>query len=287
MTYELVLGDRTYSSWSLRGWLLFARFNLPVSTKMVRMYTPEFQNTLDEYAPARLVPAAHINGATVYETLAIAETLNELHPEAAMWPADPAARGMARSITSEMHAGFSHLRTDCVMNLRRHYPDFAPSEAVLADIKRIEVLWRAARDATPQATEGPWLFGDYSIADVFFAPVATRIATYNLPVGPAAQAYVNTHLSAPHFRRWRAMGLAQNYVQPGYDLDLPSGDWPGPKPVTARAVDHGPSINDLCPYSNKPVTHFMELDSTIYGFCNAFCRDKTVADPDAWEFRDY
>lgn len=285
MTYELVLGDRTYSSWSLRGWLLFAQFNIPVRTKMVRMYTPEFQQTLDDFAPARLVPAARINGATVYETMAIAETLNELHPEAAMWPIAPAARAMARSIASEMHAGFTALRTDCVMNLRRHYPDFAPSEAVLADVARLEVLWKAARSVAIE--EGPWLFGTYTIADVFFAPAATRIATYNLPVGKAAQAYVNTHLSDPQFRRWRAMGLAQNFIQPGYDLDLGEGDWPGPKPKPAVAVDFGPSVNDLCPYSNKPVTHFMELDGIVFGFCNAFCRDKTVADAEVWDFAPY
>ncbi len=285
MTYELVLGDRTYSSWSLRGWLLFAHFDIPVTTQTVRMYTPEFQQALTDFAPAKLVPAARINGATVYETLAIAETLNELHPEAAMWPTEPAARGMARSIASEMHAGFSALRTDCVMNLRRHYPDFSPSDAVQADVARIEVLWQAARSVAP--IEGPWLFGEYSVADVFFAPVATRIATYNLAIEPKARAYVDQHLSDPHFRRWRAMGLAENYIQPGYDLDLPTGDWPGPRRLAARIVDHGPSVNELCPYSTKPVTHFMELDGIVYGFCNAFCRDKTVADAAAWEFRPH
>ncbi len=281
MTYELAIGDRSYSSWSLRGWLLFEKFGLPVSLRSARMYTEEFRIMLAAFPPARLVPAARLDGAVVYDTLALAETLNERHPEAAMWPSDPAARAMARSISAEMHSGFTALRNDCTMNLRRRYPGFRPSDAVLADLARIEALWTHARSMA--ATDGPWLFGDYSIADVFYAPVATRLATYNLPVGTEAAAYVRRHLSDPAFRRWRAMGQAEKFVQPGYDRDLPDAPWPGPAPLPARVVDHGQPENSLCPYSGKPVSHFMELDGRVFGFCNAFCRDKTVADAEVWD----
>lgn len=280
MTYDLAIGDRTYSSWSLRGWLLFSKFNLPVSVTKAQMYSDEFTNLVSQYAPARLVPAARLDGDLVFDTLAIAETLNERHPEAGMWPTNSGARAFARSITAEMHAGFGALRSDCTMNLRHCYPDYSPSDAVQADVKRIELLWELAR--RDYGAGGPWLFGEYSIADVFYAPVATRIATYSLPVGDIAADYVRNHLADETFRQWRARGIAENYVQPGYDLDLSPSTWPGPKRLDAKPVDAGPSENELCPYSNKPVTDFLELDGRIFGFCKPFCRDKTVADAAAW-----
>jgi glutathione S-transferase len=177
-----------------------------------------------------------------------------------------------------MHAGFTALRSHCPMNLRVSYTDCAPPDAVLADVERLAVLWDWAREKTG----GDWLCGAYSAADVFYAPVATRIATYNLPISAAAQVYVDAHLTHPSFRRWRAMGMADGADQPFYRRDWPQRAWLGPAPIAARAVDHGPSVNDACPYSGKPVTHFLETGGRVYGFCNAFCRDKTVADPEAW-----
>lgn len=281
MKYELAIADKTYSSWSLRGWLLFERFNIPFKQHTARMYLPEFHEMLAPFKPARLVPAMKFDGVVVQETIAIAETLAEQNPDKNMWPADPAARAMARSVTAEMHASFGALRTDCTMNLRRHYPDFKPSDAVLADSKRMMDLWAMCRAQFGQ--DGPWLFGKYSIADAFYAPAATRFATYNLPRSDTADAYIAAHLADPAFRRWRAMGLAQNYIQNGYDKDLPEGAWPGPVPLPAHACDAGLSENETCPYSGKPVTDFLELDGRIFGFCNSFCRDKTVADAAAWD----
>ena len=112
--------------------------------------------------------------------------------------------------------------------------------------------------------------------------MAARIAGYGLSVSSAAQAYVAAHLAHPSFRRWRAMGLIDGADQPYYWRDLARKPWPGPTPLPASAADQGPSVNALCPYSGKPVTHFMNLGGRSYGFCNAFCRDKTVADPEAW-----
>ncbi|MBL4751610.1 MAG: glutathione S-transferase [Amylibacter sp.] len=281
MTYELALGDRTYSSWSLRGWLLFEKFNLPVKTRTAPMYSDAFSDMLADFAPARLVPTMKFDGIVVQDTLAMAETLAERHPDAGMWPKDPAARALARNLVAEMHSSFTSLRTDCTMNLRRHYPDFKPSDAVLKDTARIEQLWALAR--TEYGTDGPWLFGGYTIADAFYAPVATRFASYNLPRTKVSEAYIQTHLNDPAFRRWRAMGIAQNYVQPGYDLDLAEGVWPGPAILPAKAVLQGPSENANCPYSGDPVTDYLELDDRIFGFCNPFCRDKTVADAATWD----
>lgn len=227
MTYHLAIGDRTYSSWSMRGWLAFAKFNIPVQVQQARMYSPEFLEMLQDFGGGRLVPALRIEAAApiiVTDTLAIAETLNERHPDKHMWPGDPVARGFARSITAEMHAGFPDIRSDCTMNLRHVYKGFSPSDAVRAELARVDAIWKHARSHWGAA--GPWLFGEYSIADAFYAPLATRIATYQLPVGRVAQAYVETTLSDPAFKEWRAAGLAENYVQPGYDLDLPTRPWP-------------------------------------------------------------
>ena len=172
MNYELAIGDKTYSSWSLRGWLLFSKFDIPVKTRSAFMKSDAFYEMLAGFAPARLVPAMKFDGIIVQDTLAMAETLAEQNPDRDMWPSAPAARAMARSIVAEMHAGFGDLRSDCPMNLRRHYPGFEPSDPVLKDCARIEFLWETTRKEFGAA--GPWLFGEYSIADAFYAPVATR-----------------------------------------------------------------------------------------------------------------
>ena len=279
--YDLVIGDRAYSSWSLRGWLLFDAFGIPVTLHRARLYTDELPTLLRQFPPARTAPTMRTPAGTVVpESLAIAEELASRHPEAGLWPADPEHRAVARALAAEMHAGFGALRSHCPMNLRVSYTDCAPPEAVLADLARLEVIWDWARTTT-RAT-GPWLCGAYSAADVFFAPVATRIASYNLPVSPAAQGYVAAHLAHPSFRRWRAMGLVDGPDQEFYRRDYPRRPWPGPAPLPARAVEGTAAENAACPYSGKPVTHVLDLQGRRFGFCNAFCRDKTAADPEAW-----
>jgi glutathione S-transferase len=281
MTYDLAIGDRAYSSWSLRGWLLFDAFGIPVRCHLARLYTDEVATLLQQFPPARTLPVMRTpDGAVVPESLAIAEELASRQPEAGIWPADPAARAAARALAAEMHAGFAALRNHCAMNLRVSYTDCAPPEAVLADLARLEVIWAWARDQT--GASGPWLCGAYSAADVFFAPVAGRIAGHNLPVGPAAADYVAAHLAHPSFRRWRAMGMVDGPDQQFYRRDWPQRPWPGPAPRLAQAVDAGPAVNALCPYSGESVAHFLETGGRVYGFCNAFCRDKTAADPEAW-----
>jgi glutathione S-transferase len=281
MTYDLAIGDRAYSSWSLRGWLLFDAFGIPVATRTARLYTDELPALLSHYAPARTVPVMLTpEGTVVAESLAIAEELASRHPDAGLWPREPSARAVARALSAEMHAGFTALRNHCPMNLRVSYTDCAPPDAVLSDLARLETVWAWARAET--GATGPWLTGDYSAADVFFAPIATRIATYNLQVGAQAAAYVAAHLAHPSFRRWRAMGMVDGADQDFYRRDYPRRPWPGPVLLAAKAVEHGPSENALCPYGGKPVTHFLETGGRVFGFCNAFCRDKTMADPEAW-----
>ena len=225
MTYDLLIGDRSYSSWSLRGWLLFAAFDLPVRVHLAEMYDDGFHAAVDAFAPgARTVPAAKGPDGIVWsDSLAIAEGLAEAHPEAGHWPEAPAARAMARSLACEMHSGFAALRSDCPMNLRTAWTGFAPSDAVRADLARLETLWTRARTL---AGAGPWLFGPYGAVDAFFAPVAMRIAGYGLAVGGAAQAYVQAHLDHAPLRAWRAEGEARDRTLDVYDMGLPTARVP-------------------------------------------------------------
>ncbi|PIE08013.1 MAG: glutathione S-transferase [Rhodobacterales bacterium] len=281
MTYDLYIGDRSFSSWSLRGWLMFEHFGLPFRSHMLPLYDGNFAEHIRPLAPARLVPVMRTpEGTLVGETMAMAETLAERHPEAGLWPDAPDRRALARWLVAEMHAGFTALRGDCPMQLLRVYEGFAPSDAVMADLARLDTLWSAAR-ATHDGS-APWLFGRYSLADVFFAPVAARITGFDLPVSDAARAYVKAHLADPAFRRWRAEGLTRAYDPEPYALDLPGRPWPEASPCKGRAVATGPSVNTACPYSGKPVTDFLAFEGRIYGFCNPTCRDKTASDPEAW-----
>ena len=281
MSYSLVIADRMYSSWSLRGWLMFEKFGLKPDVRLARMATPEFADTLAEFGATLLVPAMRAGDLVVWDSLAMAETLAERHPDLGFWPEDAAVRGIARSIVAEMHSGFTGLRGACAMNLWQGYGGYHPDDVVRADLDRIEELWACAREA--RTADDPWLFGTYCLADVFYAPVAARIAGYGLPVGKAASAYVAQHLADPAFRRWRAMGIAEGRVMERYKRDLPALPWPGPAPIPAKPAD-GLSINTVCPYSGKPVASdsVAEIAGVRIGFCNPFCRDKTVADPEAW-----
>lgn len=281
MTYTLILGDPAYSSWSLRGWLLFEKFNIPQHTVFVDFDAGSVAEQLTGYFPAKTVPTMLTpEGAVVSESLAIAEELHSRFPDAGIWPKKAQARATARTITSEMHAGFLALREDCPMNLRCAYDNYSPNHGVKTDLRRLEVIWKNARDVS--GSTGPWLCGAYSAADAFFAPIAARIAGYGLAVNDVAAAYVRAHLQDPAFRQWRARGLVQGANLSRYARDYTLADWPGPKPLAAKATQKSDAVNAACPYSGKPVNHFLNLNSRIYGFCNEFCRDKTVADPEAW-----
>lgn len=285
MSYDLIIGNYAYSSWSLRGWLLFDRFGLPCNLRSISFADGPVAEQIPDMAPARTVPALRTpEGAILGDSLSIAEELASRHPDRDLWPTDPRARATARALSAEMHAGFSALRSDCPMNLWQAHRDVTPRAEVLADLRRLEQIWDHAR-ATCRP-DGPWLCGGYSIADAFYAPVAARIAGYGLAVSESAQAYVTAHLHDPAFRRWRAMALAQNVTLERYKTYHSPAEWPGPAPLAARAIDStinsGSAENAACPYSGQAATFLMETEGRVFGFCNRFCRDKTVADPEAW-----
>ncbi|MFO6464745.1 glutathione S-transferase [Jannaschia sp. KMU-145] len=280
MTHQILIGDRAYSSWSLRGWLLFHAFGLPVEEHRTQMYSDDFARDLEAWAPARTVPTVRTpEGGILSDSLAIAEYLAETYPEAGHWPREAKARALARSIAAEMHSGFTALRGACPMNLRVKWEGFEASEAVAADLARLSRLWTLARG---MAGDGPWLFGAYGAVDAFMAPVAMRIAGYGLATDDVMAPYIDAHLNHLPLRRWRAMGEARNRTLHEYDMDLATGRFPMPRPIAAEAVAIGPSVNATCPYSGLPVTDFLKVDGRIWGFCNTFCRDKTIHDPEAW-----
>ncbi|MGC3938510.1 glutathione S-transferase [Roseobacter sp. EG26] len=225
MTYDLYIGDRTFSSWSLRGWLMLEKFDLSFRSHMIGLYSGTMTSDLANLAPARLVPVLKTaDGLVVGETMAMAETLAERHPDKAMWPTDPAQRARARWLCAEMASGFFALRDACPMQLQHVNKGFEASEAVLADLDRIEELWAGARSLSD--AEAGWIFGDYSLADVFYAPVAARIIGYDLPVSDQARDYCMQVIRDQVFQRWRAEGLKKTYDPFPYPKTAQTRAWP-------------------------------------------------------------
>lgn len=284
MTYKLFIGNRFYFSWSIAAYLMFNRFGLEDQVKTT-IFRPESEATLRpmlaDLSPARTLPTAIMpDGALLNDSMAIAEELASRHPEIAFWPRDPLARGTARALANEMHSSFGGLRGDWPVNLRTSFATVTPPDNIAAELDRLEEIWSHARKVT--GSTGPWLCGDYSLVDSVFAPMATRLATYGFDTRPTTKAYVAAHLTDLSLRRWRAMGLANEAKLPAFEKGLDEVPWRGPTTLEAKPIETGTPENDVCPYSGLAITHLLSLDGRIFGFCNAFCRDKTVADPEAW-----
>jgi glutathione S-transferase len=284
--FTLYIADYAYSSWSLRGWLLLDAFAIPFTARYANLRTPGFQTLRGEMAPSRLVPALAVSDgvrppAIAWETLAIAETVHEYHPQAGLWPRGD-ARMAARSLAAEMHAGFRALRSTCPMNLRRAYAGFAPDAEVQADLDRLAELWAYARRAGARREEGPFLFGKFSAADAFFVPVASRLATYGLEMPGDDAAYVAALLAHPSFRRWRAMAMADAHVQPQYELDMAPRPDPFAPAETGLPAEGRAAENESCPFTGGAPAFAVEVSGRVLGFGDAFTRDKVAADPLAW-----
>lgn len=218
MTYEIALGDRSYSSWSMRIGLLVDRFSLPVTCRFGRLYSDDFQRLLADFAPARTVPALRLpSGIVIAESLAIAEELASRFPEAGLWPAGADARAVARALAAEMHAGFGALRSACPMNLRKRlaFRDFGRGAAENA--VRIVELWRDARSRF--GAGGPFLFGEFSAADAMYAPVVMRFESYSWPVDPDIRGYMDAVIGLPAFRAWLEAALKETWTVPSDEID--------------------------------------------------------------------
>ncbi len=200
---RLIIANRLYSSWSLRGWLAAKLSGLPFETERLIFDTPEFAAAVAEgRLPAERVPVLWAGGNPVWESIAILEWLAEQPGAHAFWPADPAARAFARSIAAEMHGGFAALRRGCPMDLRRVPAGAELDDTALADVARIDRLWSEARSRF--GGEGAFLLGAFGAADVMYAPVASRFHSYQLPCGAVSTAYVAAMLDHPWLREWTA-----------------------------------------------------------------------------------
>jgi glutathione S-transferase len=192
----LTISTKNYSSWSLRGWLLCQLAGLDVEEQKVSI--DENRAELLMLAPSFLVPRLNHDGASVWDTLAIAEYLNELYPDAKMLPKDPIARAHCRSISGEMHLGFANLRSALPMNIKARHTDFKIFAGAQPDIDRIQTIWGECLNQW----KGPFLFGEPTIADAMYAPVCTRFVTYNVAMSDAAKAYCDTIMSWPPMVTW-------------------------------------------------------------------------------------
>jgi glutathione S-transferase len=211
-TCTLIIGNRNYSSWSLRGWLAASQSGIDFETELVRLSEPGSQAVLLRHSPAGRVPVLRHGERVVWDSLAIIEYLAERCPNAGLWPADADARAMARSIAAEMHAGFAALRANMPMNLRKALPGKGRGPGVAADIERIGAIWREARSRFGQG--GPFLFGPYCAADAMYTPVAARFRTYGVTLDPACQAYADAALAWPAFLAWQQEALEEPWIIP-------------------------------------------------------------------------
>ena len=223
MSYKVFLGNKTYSSWSLRGWLLFEAFGIPFHEEVVPLFTLAFERLRQEVSPARTVPMLCVEGAAeplvMWDSLAIAEFLHERHPDAGIWPADPVARAAARSLAAEMHSGFSALRSTMPMNLKRRFTSFQPNAEAKADIERVTALWRWAKSRW--GIDGPYLFGEsFTATDAFFVPVASRLKTYGVELDAVCSAYAEALLTHPATRRFTEDANAEDWVIEAVELKI-------------------------------------------------------------------
>ena len=212
MTLKLVIGNKNYSSWSMRPWLALRANGIAFEEIFVPLYT---DNTADKerllsFSASGKVPALLDDDVTIWDSLAIIEYLAERFPDARLWPDDRAQRAHARAISAEMHSGFVALRSECGMNLHRPIRPVAMSQDARANVARIQQIWTACRERYGE--HGPFLFGAFGAADAMFAPVVHRFRTYAISVAPKALAYMETMMALPAFAEWTEAGLAETLV---------------------------------------------------------------------------
>lgn len=206
----LIIGNKNYSSWSLRPWLAMTHLGLAFNEVQIWLSKPQTRSRILEYSPSGRVPVLQHGDLTVWDSLAIVEYLAEVFPEKAWYPHDRAARAIARAVSAEMHSGFADLRTHMPMDLRNRYPDRGRSPGVLRDIERITQIWQECRQRFGAA--GPFLFGEFCIADAFYAPVVSRFLTYDVALNPVSQAYVEAIWALPAMQTWVAAAQAEDEV---------------------------------------------------------------------------
>jgi glutathione S-transferase len=215
---KLIIGNKAYSSWSLRGWLAVKQSGLAFEEITVPMFDEDWEKRRagDEFAPSGgKVPVLWDDKAVIWDSLAIVEWLADKTGKERYWPSDEVARGMARSMASEMHSSYDNLRRECPMNLRKRFPAKELAEEVAAEVKRILELWAEAR--ARHGGGGPYLFGTYSAADIMFAPVVTRFVTHSVPVPRFAAAYMQAMLDHSWMQQWLEAAQEEPWVIDKYE----------------------------------------------------------------------
>ena len=215
MTPRLFIGNKAYSSWSMRPWLVLTHFELPFDEEVIPLDQPTTAIDILRHSPTGKVPALALDGIVIWETLAIIEYLADAFPDVPVWPKDRTARAIARAVSSEMHAGFGELRKACPMNLRRAVRPIEVGAAVTADVARIEALWSATRHDYGQ--DGPFLFGAFSAADAMFGPVVNRLHVYDLAERPETRAYMEAMMALPAWRAWAEGARAEPWSIAKYE----------------------------------------------------------------------
>ena len=214
----LVIGNKNYSSWSMRPWVAAVAAGIPFTEVRVLLDTPDPSANIAHYSAAGRVPVLLAGEITIWDSLAICEYLAEQFPESHLWPQDVAARALARSVVAEMHSGFPDLRNAMAMNIKARLPGRGRTPGAQADIGRICEIWE---ECLARFGHHRFLFGDFSIADAFFAPVVMRFKTYGVTMAPAVQAYCERMLAHPAVARWVAEALAETEVAADHDNALP------------------------------------------------------------------
>lgn len=211
----LVIGNKNYSSWSLRPWLLLKQFAIPFEEVRISLYQADSTAQLNRYSPSGLVPALHHGELTVWDSLAICEYVQELFPTQAMWPAERETRAVARAVAAEMHSGFAAVRKYMPMNCKLSFPGQGLNAETEPELKRITQLWLECRSRYGQA--GPMLFGDFSIVDAMFAPVVLRFKVYQVALDETCSAYAAAVLGLPALQEWIAAACDEPEVLPQFE----------------------------------------------------------------------
>ena len=213
----IYLGNKNYSSWSLRPWLVLKRITVTFDEVVIPLYQPTSRETVLKYSPSGRVPALRHGDVTVWESLAICEYLAESFPTFDLWPKDAAARALARSVSAEMHAGFRALREHLPMNIRSSFPGRGVTPEVQADINRIMAIWRDCRTRLGK-DGGDFLFGEFTIADAMYAPVVTRFRTYRIELEREADAYCDAVMALPAMQEWLAAAKNEPMIVEAYEF---------------------------------------------------------------------
>ena len=207
---KLVIGNKCYSSWSLRPWIVMKAFGIPFEETLIQLRSGDTRDRIIKHSPSGKVPALVDGDASVWESLAILEYLADKFPSHAIWPRDAKARAHARSVSAEMHSGFQGLRQACGMEVTKRFAAMDRGPAVAADVARITAIFREAR--AKFGAGGPFLYGSFSAADGMYAPVCTRLRTYSIEIDSVSQAYVDAVLAHPAYQQWLAEASAEPWI---------------------------------------------------------------------------